>query len=173
MQGLEDLYGPRWCQAHSEQVMYDRRKVIIDEIRRRQDEGKQCRPRIDPPSLSTYDVCLTILAHNQQNNFQHCLNFRAFSGEFSIVKVKTQDLQTFITLGLVSPDHKPSNCVSEMTHSGVASCDDLVLCNTEPVVGSWTFFFLGQLHLPWLAKETVDLYRASGYARAVATTAAP
>ena len=39
VQGLEDLYGPRWGQAHSEKVMYGRRKVIIDEIRRRQAEG--------------------------------------------------------------------------------------------------------------------------------------
>jgi hypothetical protein len=39
VQGLEDLYGPRWRQAHSEKVMYGRRKVIIDEIRRRQAEG--------------------------------------------------------------------------------------------------------------------------------------
>jgi hypothetical protein len=39
VQGLEDLYGPHWRQAHSEQVMYGRRKMIIDEIRRRQAEG--------------------------------------------------------------------------------------------------------------------------------------
>ena len=39
VQGLEDLYGPRWWQAHGEKVMYGRRKVIIDEIRRRQAEG--------------------------------------------------------------------------------------------------------------------------------------
>lgn len=39
VQGLGDLYGTRWRQAHSEQVMYGRRKVIIDEIRRRQAEG--------------------------------------------------------------------------------------------------------------------------------------
>ena len=39
VQGLEDLYGPRWRPAHSEKVMYSRRKVIIDEIRRRQAEG--------------------------------------------------------------------------------------------------------------------------------------
>jgi hypothetical protein len=39
VQGLEDLYGPRFRQAHSEKVMYGRRKVIIDEIRRRQAEG--------------------------------------------------------------------------------------------------------------------------------------
>ena len=39
VQGLEDLYGPRWRQAHSEQVMYGRRKMIIDEIRRGQAEG--------------------------------------------------------------------------------------------------------------------------------------
>jgi hypothetical protein len=39
VQGLEDPYGPRWGQAHSEKVMYGRRKVIIDEIRRRQAEG--------------------------------------------------------------------------------------------------------------------------------------
>ena len=28
---VQGLYGPRWGQAHSEKVMYDRRKVIIDE----------------------------------------------------------------------------------------------------------------------------------------------
>jgi hypothetical protein len=39
MQGLDDLYGPRWRPAHSEKVIYSRRKVIIDEIRRRQAEG--------------------------------------------------------------------------------------------------------------------------------------
>lgn len=39
VQGLEDLYGPLWRQKHSEQVMYGRRKVIIDEIRRRQSQG--------------------------------------------------------------------------------------------------------------------------------------
>ena len=39
MQGLEDLYGPRWGQTHSEKMMYGRRNVIIDEIRRRQAEG--------------------------------------------------------------------------------------------------------------------------------------
>ena len=39
MQGLEDMYGPRWRQKHSEQVMYGRRKVIIDEIRSRQAKG--------------------------------------------------------------------------------------------------------------------------------------
>jgi Transcriptional activator of glycolytic enzymes len=39
VQGLEDLYGPGWRQAHSVNVMYGRRKVIIDEIRRRQAEG--------------------------------------------------------------------------------------------------------------------------------------
>jgi hypothetical protein len=39
VQGLEDLCGPHWQQAHSEKVMCGRRKVIIDEIRRRQAEG--------------------------------------------------------------------------------------------------------------------------------------
>lgn len=39
VQGLEDLCGPRWQQAHSEKVMYGRGKVIINEIRRRQAEG--------------------------------------------------------------------------------------------------------------------------------------
>lgn len=39
VQGLEDQYGPRWRQKHSEQVLYGRRKVIIDEIRRRQAGG--------------------------------------------------------------------------------------------------------------------------------------
>ena len=39
VQGLEDLYGPSWRQKHSEQVFYGRRKVIIDEIRRRQASG--------------------------------------------------------------------------------------------------------------------------------------
>jgi hypothetical protein len=39
VQGLEDLHGPRWRQPHSEQVMYGQRKMIIDEIRRRQAEG--------------------------------------------------------------------------------------------------------------------------------------
>jgi hypothetical protein len=39
VQGLEDLYGPRWRRARSETVMYSRRKVIIDEIRRRQAAG--------------------------------------------------------------------------------------------------------------------------------------
>jgi len=39
VQGLEDLYGARWRPAHSEKAMYSRRKVIIDEIRRRQAEG--------------------------------------------------------------------------------------------------------------------------------------
>jgi hypothetical protein len=39
VQGLEDLYGPRWRQKHSEQVLYGRRKVVIDEIRRRQAQG--------------------------------------------------------------------------------------------------------------------------------------
>jgi len=39
VQGLEDLYGHRWRPAHSEKVMYSRRKVIIGEIRRRQAEG--------------------------------------------------------------------------------------------------------------------------------------
>jgi hypothetical protein len=33
--------------------------------------------------------------------------------------------------------------------------------NAEPMVGSWTFFFLGQLNMPWLAKGMVDLWRAS------------
>jgi hypothetical protein len=33
------MYGPRWRQKHSEQVMYGRRKVIIDEIRSRQARG--------------------------------------------------------------------------------------------------------------------------------------
>ena len=39
VQGLEDLYGSRWRQKHSEQVFYGRRKVIIDEVRRRQAQG--------------------------------------------------------------------------------------------------------------------------------------
>jgi hypothetical protein len=39
VQGLEDLYGPRWRHPHSERVMYGRRIMIIDEIRRRQAEG--------------------------------------------------------------------------------------------------------------------------------------
>jgi len=39
VQGLEDMYGPRWRHKHSEQVMYGRRKVIIDEIRSRQAKG--------------------------------------------------------------------------------------------------------------------------------------
>jgi hypothetical protein len=39
VQGLEDLYGPSWRLKHSEKVLYGRRKVIIDEIRRRQSEG--------------------------------------------------------------------------------------------------------------------------------------
>jgi hypothetical protein len=39
VQGLEDLYGPRWRQKHSEKVMYGRRKIIVDEIRRRLAEG--------------------------------------------------------------------------------------------------------------------------------------
>lgn len=39
VQGLEDMYGPRWRQKHSEAVMYGRRKVIIDEIRSRQARG--------------------------------------------------------------------------------------------------------------------------------------
>ncbi len=39
VQGLEDMYGPRWRPKHSEQVMYGRRKVIIDEIRGRQARG--------------------------------------------------------------------------------------------------------------------------------------
>jgi hypothetical protein len=39
VQGLEDLYGPRWRQKQSEKVLYGRRKVIIDEIRRRQAGG--------------------------------------------------------------------------------------------------------------------------------------
>ena len=39
MQGLEDLYSPRWRRKHSEQVIYSRRKVIIDKIRRRQAQG--------------------------------------------------------------------------------------------------------------------------------------
>ena len=34
MQGLEDLYGPRWRLTHKETVLYGRHKVIIDEIRR-------------------------------------------------------------------------------------------------------------------------------------------
>ena len=38
VQGLEDLYGPRWRPAYSEKVMYSRRKIIIDKIRRRQAE---------------------------------------------------------------------------------------------------------------------------------------
>jgi hypothetical protein len=36
---VQGLYGLRGGQAHSEKVMYGRRKVIIDEIRRRQAEG--------------------------------------------------------------------------------------------------------------------------------------
>jgi hypothetical protein len=39
VQGLEELYGTFWRQKHSETVMYGRRKIIIDEIRRRQAEG--------------------------------------------------------------------------------------------------------------------------------------
>ena len=39
VQGLEDMYGPRWRQKHSEAVLYGRRKVIIDEIRRRLARG--------------------------------------------------------------------------------------------------------------------------------------
>ena len=39
VQGLEDMYAPRWRQKHSEQVMYGRRKVIIDKIRSRQAKG--------------------------------------------------------------------------------------------------------------------------------------
>ncbi|KAF2177479.1 hypothetical protein K469DRAFT_807723 [Zopfia rhizophila CBS 207.26] len=39
VQGLEDMYGPRWRQKHSEQVLYGRRKIIIDEIWRRQAKG--------------------------------------------------------------------------------------------------------------------------------------
>ncbi|KAF2475989.1 uncharacterized protein BDR25DRAFT_350269 [Lindgomyces ingoldianus] len=38
VQGIEDLYGSRWRQKHSEQVLYGR-KVIINEIRRRQAQG--------------------------------------------------------------------------------------------------------------------------------------
>jgi hypothetical protein len=39
VQGLEDQYGPRWRLKHSEKVFYGRRKVVIDEIRRRQAQG--------------------------------------------------------------------------------------------------------------------------------------
>ena len=39
VQGLEDHYGVRWRRKHSEKVMYGRRKVIIDEIRRRHAAG--------------------------------------------------------------------------------------------------------------------------------------
>jgi hypothetical protein len=40
VQGLEDLYGPRWRPAHSEKMMYSRRKVIIDEMRRRRRQAE-------------------------------------------------------------------------------------------------------------------------------------
>ena len=39
VQGLEDMYWPRWHQKQSGQVMYGRRKVIIDEIRGWQAKG--------------------------------------------------------------------------------------------------------------------------------------
>ena len=39
VKSLEDMYWPRWRQKQSEQVMYGRRKVIIDEIRSRQAKG--------------------------------------------------------------------------------------------------------------------------------------
>ncbi|KAF2194845.1 hypothetical protein K469DRAFT_686787 [Zopfia rhizophila CBS 207.26] len=39
VQGLEDMYGHRWRQKHSEQVLYGRRKIIIQEIWRRQARG--------------------------------------------------------------------------------------------------------------------------------------
>jgi hypothetical protein len=39
VQGLEDLYGPRWRSMHKESVLYGRRKVIIDEIRQQHTKG--------------------------------------------------------------------------------------------------------------------------------------
>ncbi|KAF2177559.1 hypothetical protein K469DRAFT_603001, partial [Zopfia rhizophila CBS 207.26] len=39
VQGLEDMYGHRWRQKHSEQVLYGWRKIIIQEIWRRQARG--------------------------------------------------------------------------------------------------------------------------------------
>ena len=51
VQGLEDLYGPRWRPAHSEKVMYSRRKIIIDEIRRRQAEGINMGAAVEDPEI--------------------------------------------------------------------------------------------------------------------------
>jgi Transcriptional activator of glycolytic enzymes len=39
VQGLKALYGVRWRRKHSDKTMYDRRKVIIDEIRRQEPGG--------------------------------------------------------------------------------------------------------------------------------------
>jgi hypothetical protein len=77
MQGLKDLYGPRCSLAYSEKAMYSRRKVTIDEIRRRQAEGDQrgrgggrdranatARSTVPAPAASTIEsaeeICLKV-----------------------------------------------------------------------------------------------------------------
>lgn len=61
VQGLEDLYGPRWRQTHSENVLYGQRKLTIDEIRRRQAEGIKYSPLSKRTNLFHIRVAYTTL----------------------------------------------------------------------------------------------------------------
>ena len=70
VQGLEDMYGPRWRPKHSEQVMYGRRKVIIDEIRGRQARGITAGAAVEAVELIQHRGQLSLYRLSQMLNKQ-------------------------------------------------------------------------------------------------------
>jgi hypothetical protein len=73
VQGLEDLYGRRWRLAHKETVLYGRRKVIIDEIRRLHATGMGIGAAVESVelirqrgALSLYQLYLVLNRHKSR-----------------------------------------------------------------------------------------------------------
>jgi hypothetical protein len=132
----------------------------------------QYRTRIDRSS-SICDACPTIPAHQQRNDLQHGLGFKASSLEFYLPNFKSTESGGIWTtwVGLSTPQADELCIWENIFRDCLLKC--IVPLQYQAHGGPEDIFLSRTVHLPSLVMEMVDLYGAYGYDRAITATAAP